>query len=160
MFTAATPWTRHWRVQAAIAAAGAQATANSRRIIKLKAGTYYVTPQTFPGGGQVGIYVNVDNVTIRGEGPNTTRIAAAGPIPSLGTVTLFGHRSAGSDAAYRVQYLTADAEKGANTLSVANAGLYAVGDVTTVDQLDGPAQLPPAVIPPPGFAGLGAGQRG
>src|SRR5712671_5156845 len=59
--------------QAAINAAGAAATPTSRKIVLLKAGTYFVNPQT-NSGGQVGIVVKVDNVTIRGEGANTTRL--------------------------------------------------------------------------------------
>ena len=124
--------------QAAINAAGAAATPTSRKIVLLKAGTYFVNPQNW-NGGQVGIYVTVDNVTIRGEGPDTTRIAATGTINAYGTVILFGHRSGSSDASFAVQNVTADALKGATTIQVASASAYAVGDVITIDHLDGPA---------------------
>ena len=71
--------------QAAINSAGAAATASMRKIVKLKAGTYFVNPQQLPNaGGQVGIYVRGDNVTIRGEGANVTRIVANGTIPTTG----------------------------------------------------------------------------
>ena len=33
-----------------------------------------------------------DNVTIRGEGADRTRLVANGTIPDYGTVVLFGHR--------------------------------------------------------------------
>lgn len=124
--------------QAAINAAGAAATPTSRKIVKLKAGTYYVNPQTI-SGGQVGIAVKVDNVTIRGEGAATTRIAANGQINDYGTVILFGHRVGSSDASFAVQNVTADALKGAQTIQVANASQYTVGDVITIDSLDGAA---------------------
>ncbi|HEY7726241.1 MAG TPA: Ig domain-containing protein [Anaeromyxobacteraceae bacterium] len=127
--------------QAAINAAGAAATPASRKIVLLKAGTYYVNPQVYPGSAsdQVGIYVKVDNVTIRGEGADTTRIAASGTINNYGTVVLFGHRAGRSDADFAVQNVTADAPRGATTIQVASAGAYAVGDVITIDHLDGPA---------------------
>ena len=122
--------------QAAINAAGAAATPTSRKIVKLKAGTYFVNPQT-NSGGQVGIVVKVDNVTLRGEGADRTRIAANGTIPDYGTVVLFGHRSGSSDASFAVQNVTADALRGATTIRVANAAAYAVGDVVTIDRQDG-----------------------
>ncbi len=124
--------------QAAINSAGAAATPSARKIVRLKAGTYFVNPQTF-AGGQVAIYVKVDNVTIRGEGAATTRIVANGQINDYGTVILFGHRVGSSDASFAVQNVTADALKGAQTIQVANASQYAVGDVITIDVLDGPA---------------------
>src|SRR5678815_858741 len=69
-------------MQAAINSAGAAATPSSRKIVLLKAGTYYVNPQSLPNkGGRVGLYVTVDNVTIRGEGADRTRLAANGTIP-------------------------------------------------------------------------------
>jgi hypothetical protein len=127
--------------QAAINAAGAAATPTSRKVVLLKAGTYFVNPQTYPGSSsdQVGIYVKVDNVTIRGEGADTTRIAASGTIGAYGTVILFGHRVGRSDADFAVQNVTADAPRGARTIQVANGSAYAVGDVITIDQVDGPA---------------------
>jgi len=127
--------------QAAINAAGAAATPTSRKVVLLKAGTYFVSPQTYPGSSsdQVGIYVKVDNVTIRGEGADTTRIAASGTIGAYGTVILFGHRVGRSDADFAVQNVTADAPRGAKTIQVANGSVYAVGDVITIDQVDGPA---------------------
>jgi len=124
--------------QAAINSAGAAATPTSRKIVRLKAGTYYVTPQV-NSGGQVGIYVKVDNVTIRGEGATTTRIAAAGTINDYGTVILFGHRTGSSDSSFAVQSVTADALKGSQTIQVANASAYVVGDIITIDHVDGPA---------------------
>jgi hypothetical protein len=124
--------------QAAINAAGAAASATSRRIVRLKAGTYYVNPQAYQGG-EVGIYVTVDNVTIRGEGADTTRIAANGTINTYGTVILFGHRSGSSDASFKVQNMTASGTKGGTTVQVASAAAYVVGDVITIDVLDGPA---------------------
>jgi len=164
-------------LQAAIVAAGAQAKIDGpghRRIVKLKRGceppkpgtrclpsdSYYVSPQTFPfpgPTGQVGIYVNVDNVTIRGEGPNTTRLAAAGKIGNFGTVVLFGHRRGTSEADFAVQPLTATAVRGAVVISVQNASQYAVGDVITIDRRDGAAEEAPAVPPPPGSSSLGKG---
>ncbi|HEY5676681.1 MAG TPA: hypothetical protein VIR81_07850, partial [Myxococcales bacterium] len=132
--------------QAAINAAGAAATPSSRRIVLLKAGTYFVNPQV-NSGGQVGIYVKVDNVTLRGEGADTTRLAANGTINDYGTVVLFGHRTGSSDASFAVQNVTADAPRGSKTVQVANASAYAVGDVITIDHLDGaPAANGPAVI--------------
>jgi len=124
--------------QAAINAAGAAATPTGRKIVLLKAGTYFVNPQTW-NGGQVGIYVTVDNVTIRGEGADTTRIVASGTINNYGTVILFGHRTGSSDASFAVQNVTADALKGATTIQVGSASAYAVGDVITIDHLDGAA---------------------
>ncbi|MFO0582306.1 MAG: Ig domain-containing protein [Anaeromyxobacter sp.] len=124
--------------QAAINAAGAAATPTARKIVKLKAGTYYVSPQT-NSGGQVGIVVKVDNVTIRGEGADSTRIAAAGTINDYGTVILFGHRTGSSDASFAVTDLTADAVKGATTVQAASASAYVVGDVITIDRQDGAA---------------------
>jgi len=128
-------------LQAAINAAGAAATVRSRKIVRLKAGTYFVNPQTYPGSSsdQIGIYVQVDNVTLRGEGADTTRIAATGTINNYGTVILFGHRSGRSDADFVVQNVTADAPKGGLTVQVADASAYVVGDVITIDELDGAA---------------------
>jgi hypothetical protein len=128
-------------IQAAINSAGAAATPTSRKIVLLKAGTYFVNPQIYPGSAadQIGIYLQVDNVTIRGEGANTTRIAANGTINNYGTVILFGHRVGRSDADFAVQNVTADAAKGARTIQVANASAYVVGDVITIDHLDGVA---------------------
>ncbi|HEY6808386.1 MAG TPA: hypothetical protein VI160_06320 [Gemmatimonadales bacterium] len=132
--------------QAAINAAGAAATPSSRRIVLLKAGTYFVNPQV-NSGGQVGIYVKVDNVTIRGEGADSTRLAANGTINDYGTVVLFGHRSGSSDASFAVQNLTADAPRGSRTIQVASAAGYAVGDVVTIDHLDGaPVANGPAML--------------
>ncbi|HYR13690.1 MAG TPA: Ig domain-containing protein, partial [Mycobacterium sp.] len=125
-------------LQAAINAAGAAATPTSRKIVLLKAGTYFVSPQT-NSGGQVGIYVKVDNVTLRGEGANTTRLAAAGQINDYGTVVLFGHRVGGGDADFAVQNVTADALEGSTTVTVANASAFVAGDVITIDHVDGPA---------------------
>jgi hypothetical protein len=126
--------------QAAINSAGAAATASMRKIVKLKAGTYFVNPQDLPNaGGQVGIYVRVDNVTIRGEGADTTRIVANATIPDYGAVILFGHRSGTGDASFGVQALTADAARGATTIKVGNGAGFAVGDVVTIDMLDGAA---------------------
>lgn len=126
--------------QAAINAAGAAATPTSRKIVLLKAGTYYVNPQV-NSGGQVGIVVKVDNVTIRGEGAETTRIAANGTINDYGTVILFGHRTGSSDASFAVRSVVADALKGSRTITLADASGYVVGDVITIDMLDG-APLP------------------
>src|SRR5688572_7368772 len=125
-------------LQSAIASAGAAATPTSRKIVKIKAGTYYVAPQT-NSGGQVGIYVKVDNVTIRGDGPTNTRLAAAGTINNYGTVVLFGHRVGGSAADFALQNLTADAGKGATSIAIADASSYRVGDVIMIDHRDGPA---------------------
>jgi len=124
--------------QAAINAAGAAATPSSRRIVLLKAGTYYVNPQV-NSGGHVGIYVKVDNVTIRGEGADTTHLAANGTITDYGTVVLFGHRTGSSNADFAVQNVTANALQGSTTIQVANASVYSVSDVITIDHQDGPA---------------------
>jgi Putative Ig domain len=135
--------------QAAINSAGAAATPSSRKIVLLKAGTYFVNPQVYPGStsDQIGIYVKVDNVTIRGEGADTTRLAANGTINNYGTVVLFGHRVGRSDADFAVQNVTADALKGSRTIQVANASGYVVGDVITIDHLDGaPVANGPATI--------------
>jgi hypothetical protein len=126
-------------MQSAINAAGAAATPSSRKIVMLKAGTYFVNPQS-NSGGQVGLYVKVDNVTIRGEGAPTTRLVANGTIPDYGTVVLFGHRAGGSNADFIVQGVTTDALRGSTTIQVASASGYVVGDVITIDRLDGPAQ--------------------
>lgn len=137
-------------LQAAINAAGAAATPTSRKIVLLKAGTYFVAPQNYPGGtDKVGIYVKVDNVTLRGEGANTTRLAASTTIPNYGTVVLFGHRVGSSDASFAVQSVTAGATKGATTVTVASAAAYVVGDVITIDHLDGAA----AAVGPARFNG-------
>ena len=96
----------------------------------LKAGTYFVNPQV-NSGGQVGIVVKVDNITIRGEGAQNTSIIANGQINDYGTVILFGHRTGSSDASFNVQNVTADALKGSTTIQVANASGYVVGDVIT-----------------------------
>ena len=127
-------------MQAAINAAGAAATPSSRKIVLLKAGTYYVNPQSLPNkGGRVGLYVTVDNVTIRGEGADRTRLAANGTIPEYGTVVLFGHRGGFSDADFRVTAVTSNAWMSTNTVAVADASRFAVGDVISIDMLDGPA---------------------
>ncbi len=126
--------------QAAINSAGTAASSSMRKIVKLKAGTYFVNPQQLPNaGGQVGIYVRVDNVTIRGEGADTTRIVANGTIPEYGAVILFGHRSGTGDASFGVQSLTAGAARGATTITVGNGAGFVVGDVVTIDMLDGAA---------------------
>lgn len=128
-------------LQSAINAAGQVATPNSRRIVKLKAGSYYVAPQAGPLG-KVGIHVTVDNVTIRGEGANTTRLTAAGQIPELGTVVLFGHRSGWfvSPDPATPQNVTVSAARGDRTIAVANAAtFFQVGDVITIDRQDGDA---------------------
>ena len=122
--------------QAAINSAGAAATPTSRKIVLLKAGTYYVNPQV-NSGGQVGIVVKVDNVTIRGEGATTTRIAANGTINDYGTVILFGHRTGTGDSSFVVQNVMADALKGSRTITVASSSSYVVGDIITIDILDG-----------------------
>jgi len=128
-------------MQAAINAAGAAATPSSRKIVLLKAGTYYVNPQTLPSkGGLVGLYVTVDNVTIRGEGADRTRLAANGTIPDYGTVVLFGHRNGFSDADFHVTAVTTNAWMGTNTVAVADASRFAVGDIITIDCVDGPAK--------------------
>ena len=125
-------------LQSAIASAGAAATPTSRRIVKIKAGTYFVAPQT-NSGGQVGIYVKVDNVTIRGDGPTTTRLAANGTINNYGTVVLLGHRTGGSTADFAVQNLTANGAQGATSITIADASSYSVGDVIMIDHRDGAA---------------------
>ena len=128
-------------MQAAINAAGAAATPSSRKIVLLKAGTYYVNPQGLPNkGGRVGLYVTVDNVTIRGEGADRTRLVASSTIPEYGTVVLFGHRSGFSDADFRVTAVTGNAWMGTSTVPVADASRFTVGDVVTIDMLDGPPQ--------------------
>ncbi len=127
--------------QAAINAAGAAATPSSRKIVKLKAGTYYVNPQTLPNkGGRVGLYVTADNVTLRGEGPDQTHLVANGTIPEYGTVVLFGHRTGFSDADFRVVAVTGNAWMWTTNVPVADASRFAVGDVITIDMLDGPAK--------------------
>jgi len=125
-------------LQAAIDAAGAAATPTARKIVKVKAGTYYVAPQ-FKRGGAVGIVIQVDNVTLRGDGAATTRLAANGTIHDYGTVVLLGHRNAGAEADYKVRNFTATAAKGATTIQVDSTAGYAVGDVVTLDKQDGPA---------------------
>ncbi|HZX41127.1 MAG TPA: hypothetical protein VFE93_04760 [Myxococcaceae bacterium] len=128
-------------MQAAINAAGAAATPSNRKIVLLKAGTYYVNPQTLPNkGGRVGLYVTVDNVTIRGEGADRTRLVANGTIPEYGTVVLFGQRNGFSDADFRVTAVTGNAWMGTTDVPVADASRFAVGDVITIDSLDGPAK--------------------
>ena len=127
-------------MQAAIDAAGAAATPSSRKIVRVKAGTYWVNPQNLPSkGGRVGLYVTADNVTIRGDGADRTRLVANGTIPEYGTVVLFGHRSGFSDADFRVTAVTANAWMGTNTVAVSDASRFAVGDVITIDMLDGAA---------------------
>ena len=130
--------------QAAINSAGAAATPTSRKIVLLKGGTYFVNPQV-NSGGQVGIVVKVDNVTIRGEGAPRTRIVANGTINDYGTVILFGHRVGTTDASFAVQKVTADARKGSTAIQVASARGFAVGDVITIDHLDGAAAANGAV---------------
>jgi len=128
-------------MQAAINAAGPAATPSNRKIVLLKAGTYYVNPQTLPSkGGRVGLYVTVDNVTIRGEGADRTRLVANGTIPEYGTVVLFGQRNGFSDADFRVTAVTGNAWMGTTDVPVADASRFAVGDVITIDSLDGPAK--------------------
>jgi hypothetical protein len=122
--------------QSAINSAGALATPSSRKIVKLKAGSYFVNPQV-NSGGQVGIVVKVDNVTIRGEGPATTRIVANGQINDYGAVILFGHRNGSSDADFALQSVTADALHGSTAVQVSNGGVYRIGDVIMIDHLDG-----------------------
>jgi FG-GAP-like repeat len=124
--------------QAAINSAGAAATPTSRKIVFLKAGTYFVNPQV-NNGGQVGIVVQVDNVTVRGESPTTTSIVANGQINDYGTVILFGHRYGSSSADFLVRNVTADALKGAVTIQLSDASGYQVGDVITIDHVDGAA---------------------
>ena len=87
--------------------------------MRLGAGTYFVNPQVV-SGRMAGIFVQVDNVTIRGEGASMTRIVANGRIGDLGTVILFGHRGGTSDASFAVQNVTADAPRGARTIQVAS----------------------------------------
>lgn len=126
--------------QAGAAAAADTRTPKRRRIVLLKAGTYYIVPQQGPFG-QVGIHVTVDNVTIRGEGAARTRLSASRAIPELGTVVLFGHRSgwaANIDPLTRP--LSVHALKGDTHIQVADASGYAVGDVVTIDRQDGAAR--------------------
>src|SRR6266849_5337081 len=135
--------------QAAINSAGQEATPTSRKIVFLSGGTYFVNPQRYPGSGsdQVGIYVKVDNVTIRGSGADTTRLAANGTINNYGTVVLFGHRVGHSDADFAVRNVIADASRGDTTIQVADASAYVVGDVITIDHLDGvPVPEGPATL--------------
>ncbi len=135
--------------QAAINSAGEEATPTSRKIVFLSEGTYFVNPQRYPGSGsdQVGIYVKVDNVTIRGSGADTTRLAANGTINNYGTVVLFGHRVGNSDADFAVRDLIADASRGDTTIQVTDASAYVVGDVITIDHLDGaPVPEGPATL--------------
>ena len=132
--------------QAAINAAGSAASSGRRQVVRLKAGTYYVNPQQLPNkGGRVGLYVTADNVTLRGEGPDSTRLVANGTIPEYGTVVLFGHRTGFSDADFRVVPVTGNAWMWTNTVPVADATKFAVGDVITIDMLDGPAKAVGAV---------------
>jgi hypothetical protein len=135
--------------QAAINSAGDEATPTSRKIVFLGEGTYFVNPQRYPGSGsdQVGIYVKVDNVTIRGSGADTTRLAANGTINNYGTVVLFGHRVGHSDADFAVRNVIADASRGDTTIQVTDASAYVVGDVITIDHLDGvPVPEGPATL--------------
>ena len=135
--------------QAAINSAGQAATPHNRQIVFLNSGTYYVNPQIYPGSGsdQIGIYVKVDNVTIRGSGADTTRIAANGTINNYGTVILFGHRVGHSNADFAVQDVVADAFRGDTTIQVADASAYVVGDVITIDHVDGdPVPEGPATL--------------
>lgn len=125
--------------QAAITAAGAAATPTNRQIVLLRAGTYFINPQV-DAGRTVGIVVNVDNVTIRGEGAERTRIVANADIPDYGTLILFGHRRGTSNADFAVQSVQADAFRGSRTIEVANASEYVVGDVITIDHEDGRAE--------------------
>lgn len=159
-------------LQAAIAAAAREAAESDpverkhRRIIRLKAGNYFVTPQQYripnaPNGnpvGRVGIFVDVDNVTIRGEGANTTRLTAAGRIGELGTVVLFGHRSGwASNVDQMVRRLAIDAARGANVITLSESADYKVGDVITIDRKDGSPSIAPAVVPPSGYTGPALG---
>src|SRR5262249_34608984 len=135
--------------QAAINSAGQAATPNNRQIVFLNSGTYFVIPQIYPGSGsdQIGIYVKVDNVTIRGSGADTTRIVANGTINNYGTVILFGHRVGHSNADFAVQDVVADAFRGDTTIQVADASAYVVGDVITIDHVDGdPVPEGPATL--------------
>lgn len=125
--------------QAAINAAGAAATPAHRQIVRLKAGTYFVNPQV-DAGRTVGIVVKVDNVTSRGEGAERTRIVANTDIPDYGTLILFGHRRGTSNTIFGVQSVVADAMRGSRTIVVANASEHVVGDVITIDHVDGPAE--------------------
>ena len=135
--------------QAAINSAGAAATPTHRQIVLLAPGKYFVNAQTYPHpGSQVGIYVNVDNVTIRGAGATATSIiantnVATKPFAGFGTLILFGHRYGSSDADFAVQNVTADARLGSTTIQIANASAYVVGDVIQIDHQDGPAALDP-----------------
>ena len=130
--------------QSAINSAGAAATPTRRKIVLLKAGQYFINPQV-ASGGHVGIVVQADNVTIRGEGATTTSLTANGTISDYGTVVLFGHRTGSSDASFNVQNVTADALRGSTTIQVANASSYVVGDIITIDHLDGAAAAVGAV---------------
>src|SRR6185503_2633494 len=60
-------------------------------------------------------------------------------INDYGTVVLFGHRIGSSDSAFSVVSVTANAMKGSRTIQVSSASAYAVGDVITIDKIDGPA---------------------
>ena len=124
--------------QAAIDAAGAAATPTHRRIVRLGAGTSSSIRRPSPAGWRA-LLSQVDNVTIRGEGASRTRIVADTRIGDLGTVILFGHRLGTSDASFALQNVTADAPRGSWTIQVANTSGYAVGDVITIDHVDGPA---------------------
>ena len=136
-------------IQSAINSAGAAATPTQRQIVLLAPGKYFVNAQTYQhSGSQVGIYVDVDNVTIRGSGATTTSIiantnVATHPFKGYGTLILFGHRYGSSDADFAVQNVTADARKGSTTIQVANASAYVVGDVIQIDHQDGSAVLDP-----------------
>src|SRR5205823_1982590 len=55
------------------------------------------------------------------------------------TVLLVGHRTGSSDADFLVKNVTADALKGAMTVQLNSTSGYQVGDVITIDHLDGPA---------------------
>ena len=86
----------------------------------------------------MGIYVTVDNVTIRGEGADRTRLSANGTIHQLGTVVLFGHRPARVTPP-STKAITADASRGATQIQVASTSGFVVGDVVTIDVKDGAA---------------------
>lgn len=124
--------------QQAINSAGAVATPTNRKIVLLKAGTYFVNPQ-FNSGGQVGIVVKVDNVTIRGEGAQNTSIIANGQINDYGTVILIGHRAGSGDGDFLLRNVTSDALRGSKTVQLDSTNGYQVGDVITIDHVDGPA---------------------
>src|SRR5262249_22175406 len=62
-----------------------------------------------------------------------------GTIPEYGTVVLFGHRNGFSDVDFHVTAVTSNAWMGTTTVAVADGTRFAVGDVITIDMLDGAA---------------------